>query len=270
MFRSLCNNLTGMLAFQYAMEQSANNISNINTTAYKGSQAKFSDLIYREVQDRRLPVSSAMGTIPPQGGKGVRVSSLTTSFSQGTLTQSLRPLDLALEGEGFFRVLRADDTVAYTRNGSFYIDNEGNIVTAQGDYLDVPFNLSDLIADMDGEEQPLGELVISDEGVAFWVIQGQEPVELGRIQLYRFVNTAGLVADRSGQYLESEVSGEALEGLPGEDGFGKVRQYFLEGSNVDLSEEMVRLIISQRALQSNIRATITTDELWALTIHAKS
>ena len=120
---------------------------------------------------------------------------------------------------------------------------------------------------MDGD---LGALVITAEGAALWVTEDAAPVELGNIQLYRFINPAGLAADRNGQYLQTAESGGALAGLPGQIGYGKIRQQYLERSNVDLAEEMVRLITTQRALQSNIRALITTDELWALTIYIKS
>ncbi|NLI69844.1 MAG: flagellar hook-basal body protein [Firmicutes bacterium] len=267
MFRALCNNLTGMRAFQYSLEQIADNMSNINTTGYKASHASFSELLYRNVQDRRLPAAPGAGALDPQAGKGVRISSLTTSFSQGALVQGSRPLDLAIEGEGFFRIIRPDNTVSYTRNGSFYLDEAANIVTAEGDFLDVPFNLSALLRDMDGD---LGALVITAEGAALWVTEDAAPVELGNIQLYRFINPAGLAADRNGQYLQTAESGGALAGLPGQIGYGKIRQQYLERSNVDLAEEMVRLITTQRALQSNIRALITTDELWALTIYIKS
>ena len=267
MFRSLCNNLTGMRAFQYSLEQIADNMSNINTSGYKAAHASFSDLLYRNVQDRRLPAAPGAGALDPQGGKGVRVSSLTTSFAQGSLAQGSRPLDLAIEGEGFFRIIRPDNTVAYTRNGSFYLDEAANIVTAEGDFLDIPFNLSAVLQDVNDD---LGTLVITEEGTAFWVVKDSAPIELGNIQLYRFINPAGLIADRNGQYIQSAESGGALAGVPGQVGYGKIRQQYLERSNVDLAEEMVHLITSQRALQSNIRALMTTDELWALTLYVKS
>lgn len=267
MFRSLCNNLTGMRAFQYSLEQIADNMSNINTSGYKAAHASFSDLLYRNVQDRRLPAAPAAGALDPQGGKGVRVSSLTTSFAQGTLVQGGRPLDLAIEGEGFFRIIRPDNTVSYTRNGSFYLDEAGNIVTAQGDFLDVPFNLSAVLEDLGGD---VGSLVITAEGAAYWVVNDSTPLELGNIQLYRFINPAGLVADRDGYYLQSAESGGALAGVPDQVGYGKIRQHYLEQSNVDLAQEMVRLITTQRALQSNIRALMTSDELWAQTLYIKS
>lgn len=270
MFQSLYTNLTGIRAYQQSLEQVSNNISNLNTAAYKGAHAAFSDLIYREIYDRRMHAAPDAGALEPQLGKGTRVSAQTSEFAQGTLSQSGRALDLAIEGEGFFRVVKPDDTVAYTRNGSFYLDAAGNIVTAGGDFLDVPFNLAGLMGEADGEERPLGSLVITGDGMAYREVEGEEREELGQIQLFKFVNKDGLVSDRGGQYMEAETSGAPLAGVPGEEGFGEIRQKYLELSNVNLSEEMVHMIVMQRALQSNIRALMTSDELWTLTLQGKS
>lgn len=270
MFRALCTNLSGIKAFQHSLDQLSNNISNIDTTAYKGSQVNFSDLIYREIADRRKPAAPDEGALDPQLGKGVRVSANTHSFEPGTLIKTDRALDMAIEGDGFFRVVKpGDDTVAYTRNGSFYLDASGDIVTAQGDFLDVPFNLAALAGE-EGEERPPGELEISGEGMVYWNAEDGEREELGQIQLYKFVNKDGLVSDAGGQFFESETSGEPIEGFPGEDGFGEVRHKFQESSNINLSQEMVHMIVTQRALQSNIRGLMTSDELWSLTLQGKS
>lgn len=272
MIRGLYNGMSGVAAQQLALEQISNNMANVNNHGFRKTRASFSDLLYREYQNRRLPVHPRMGALPPQAGKGVRVSDITTDFSQGAITHTGRPLDLAIAGEGLFRVIRSDGTAAYTRQGSFSVDDHGNIVNAAGDYLEVGFTLEDFFEPpvAAGEEQPEGELFISDEGTAYRVIPGEEPREIGRVPLFRFVNTAGLQADRNGYYLETEASGPPLEGIPGADGLGSIRQHCIERSNVDLSAEMVELLLTQRALQSGVRTIMANDELWDITNQLKT
>ena len=270
MFRSLSTNLTGIMAYQNSLNNIANNISNINTTGYRGSTVSFSDLIYRELRDRRMHVSPIEGELEPQNGKGVRVSSSTTSFIQGSLSMTDRDLDLAIDGDGFFRLVRPDGSFAYTRSGSFIMNPMGDILNSQGDYLDVPFDMSDLMETGEDAELPPGKLVVNPEGVAFWDDGGDDPVLLGQIQLYKFINTAGLLSDNGLRFVETETSGAAVEGFSGDEGFGVVRQKFIELSNLNLGEEMVNMLVTQRSLQSNIRALMTSDELWAYTLQAKS
>ncbi len=270
MFRSLSTNLSGILAYQQSLNNIANNISNVNTAGFRSSTVSFSDLIYRELRERRMHVSPIEGELEPQNGKGVRISSSTDSFVQGSLAQTQRDLDLAIQGDGFFRIIRPDGSFAYTRSGSFIMDPAGNILTVQGDSLDLPFSIADLTGAGEDAELPPGKLVVSSEGAAYWDNGDENPVYLGQIQLYKFVNTAGLLSENGLRYTETEVSGAAVEGLPGEDGFGVVRQRFIELSNANLAAEMVNMLISQRSLQSNIRALMTSDELWAYTLQVRS
>ena len=269
MFKSLSTNLTGIMAYQQSLNNIANNVSNVNTAGFRGRTVSFSDLIYRELRDRRMHVSPIEGELEPQNGRGVRVSSSTTSFVQGSLAQTDRALDFGIQGDGFFRLVRPDGSFAYTRSGSFNIDSTGSIVTSHGDYLDLPFNISELLGEGEDAELPPGELVVNPEGVAFWDDGGDEPVLLGQIQLYKFINTAGLISDNGLRFTETETSGAAIEGAPGEEGFGIIRQRFIELSNLNLGEEMVNMLIAQRSLQSNIRALMTSDELWAYTLQVR-
>jgi len=270
MFWSVNSSLTGLRGFQQSMDQTSDNIANTNTTGHKKSEVSFNDLLYRELSERRMSESQALEAEPPQTGKGTRVSATNTNFAQGGMEQTNRPLDLAVEGEGLFRVIREDGTEAYTRDGTFFMDAEGDLVNASGDYLDVPFDLSEYMVDTE-EGGSLEQLTIDERGNVYWQDEDEaEPEELGQIELHRFVNPEGLEQDGNNQFLETEVSGAPITGTPGEDGFGQLRQGFIERSNVDMAEEMTNLIKDQRALQSNARAMTTSDELWSMTLQAKA
>ena len=269
MFRAVSNSYTGIKSYQNSLDQTSNNIANVNTNGHKKGHASFNDLLYREINDRRMSVSQDLEAQAPQGGKGSRVSSVTTSFEQGDMKETGRTLDLAIDGEGFFRVIRDDDTVAYTRDGTFFVDSNGDLVNARGDYLDVPFGLSEYTMG-DDEDRSVNNLMVGPDGSVHW--KGgdeEEPEELGQIELHRFMNPEGLESGGGNNYLETELSGGVLEGNPGEDGFGQIRQGFIEGSNVDLAEEMTNMIKDQSALQSSTRAMRTSDELWTMTLQAK-
>ncbi len=257
MYRAISNSFTGIKAFQGGVDQVADNVANVNTTGFNSSRASFSDLVYRELAERRIPVNPE-GEV--QGGKGSRVSSVITSFEQGTLEQTGRPLDVAIEGDGFFRVIGPDGGEAYIRQGSFYKDADGNLTIASGELLDTDFTL---------EEIPLDSVSISQEGEVYTEDEDGERTELGQIETYTFNNPDGLEKVENGLYLESETSGEPRAGSPGEEGRGTLQQYFLESSNVDISREMAELIKMQRALESSARSVSTANELWVLALQAK-
>lgn len=256
MIRSIYNSWSGIAACEHSLGQTAHNLANLNTPAYKRAETAFGDMLYAELRQRRFPRSSEGEAAV---GQGVHPRAFTPFLEQGALMATERPLDLAVSGEGYFRVRSGDGTVAYSRNGSFYLDAAGRLVTAAGDYLEVPFAL----------EHGAGDLTISPEGVAVIDGAGGETGELGQIRLYRFANPAGLASDGAGRYLESVSSGEPEEGLPGADGFGRVCQYYLEQSNADLAVEMVQLLMAQRSLQANVRSLITADELQALALQVR-
>lgn len=256
MLRSIYNSWSGINACERSLAQVSHNLANVSTTAYKRSELAFSDMLYRTLQERRLPSYSAEGLAVGQG-TGLRAQA---SFSgQGTLRETERPFDLAISGEGYFRFFTADGETVYSRDGHLILDAAGRLVNSAGDYLDFPF--------MPGERG--STLSISPEGAAVITGSSGEPVERGQIRLYRFSNPAGLANEGGGRYLESAFSGPPLEGLPGDAGFGRIQQYYLEQSNTDTALEMVQLLLDQRALQSNVRSLLTADELQALALQIR-
>lgn len=258
MSRSFFNAFSGIAAYQRSLHLVADNIANANTTAYKRSEGSFTDLLYAGLQEKRYSVDAAPGAPPPFTGKGSQMFPVTRVFEQGPLLLSERPLDIAIEGRGYFQVIRPDGSEVYTRRGSFHLDDEGTLVTDQGYTLAVDFDLEDII---------LGTLGISPDGTLSATGIDGAPEELGQITLFVFVNENGLLKAEHGLFEATEMSGEAVEFIPGaEAGLGRLRQYYLEGANVDLGAEMVQLIASQRAFQGNVRSLITADELKALTL----
>ena len=257
MLRSIYNSWSGIAACERSAGQTAHNLANLNTTAYKRSELVFGDILYRELQQRRFPHASEE-RLP--AGQGVHPQAVAPFLEQGVMIASERPLDLAISGEGYFRLLDpADGRAVYSRNGSFSLDANGRVVNAAGDYLDVPFTL----------DRRSGDLLISPEGMVVLIGSAGEVEELGQIRLYRFVSPAGLTNDGAGRYLESASSGRPEEGLPGADGFGRICQYYLEQSNAHPVVEMVQLMLAQRALQANVRSLMTADELQALVLQVK-
>lgn len=262
------------------LDVTANNISNINAAGYKENQTSFQDLTYRALAERRLP-RAGEPLYPPRSGRGVELSSVTPSMEQGSLESTEHRFDLAIEGEGFFRVILPDGNFGYTRNGNFSLDEEGNLVMAGGILLDPTLNLSDYEDEVD-----LNDITISPEGRIFaprladadvldeelLLPEGDEElpggvVQLGEIGLHRFVNPQSLSRIGENIHIPSEATSPPEEGLPGEDGFGIIRQGYLEASNVDLSTQMNDLIRGQRALQASSRGMVTADELWAITLN---
>lgn len=257
MLRSIYNSWSGIAVCERSLGRTAHNLANLNTTAYKRSEMVFGDIFYHALQERRLPYTSEVRLTV---GQGVHLQAAAPFLGQGALMETERPLDLAISGEGYFRLLGSvDGRAAYSRNGSFSLDANGRLVTAAGDYLDLPFTL----------EHGSGFPSIGPEGMAVITGAGGEVEELGQIRLYRFTNPAGLTSDGAGRYLESALSGEPEEGLPGTNGFGRLCQYCLEQSNADTALEMVQLLLAQRALQANVRSLITADELQALVLQVK-
>ncbi len=257
MSRSFFNALSGVTAYQNALQVVSDNVANLNTNAYRRSEASFTELLYHQLHDKRFAVDTENESPLPIIGKGTHMYPVTKIHEQGPLQLSDQPLDLAIEGRGFFRVIREDGTETYTRRGAFYVDETGTVVTDQGDYLDVDFDLDGVV---------LSTLAIGFDGQVNGYNTEGEAVELGSIPLYTFVNEGGLNKESSGLFTPTEASGEPEEGQPGSEGYGFLRQYHLEGSNVNLAMEMVHLIANQRALQANVRSLITADELKALTL----
>ncbi|MBI4278113.1 MAG: flagellar basal-body rod protein FlgG [Armatimonadetes bacterium] len=253
MMRALWTAATGMVAKQLDIDVIAHNLANINTTGYKRGRAEFQDLVSLGLRQSGSP-SDSTGVIPvgTQIGLGTRVASIQRVFAQGDFQQTGNPLDLAIEGDGFFQVTQADGTAAYTRNGSFKLDGEGRIVTADGLLLRPPITI------------PSGasKITVSANGIVSAVLQGQStPSEVGKIELARFVNPSGLESIGRNILIATPASGEPVVGEPGREGRGTLGQGMLEASNVQLVEEMVRMIAAQRAYEAISKVISTSDEV---------
>ena len=257
MIRAMFTAATGMIAQQTNIDTIANNLANVNTTGFKRSRVNFQDLLYETI--RAPGAQTAAGTIIPEGiqiGHGVRPSSVAKLFTPGALMQTGNPLDLAIEGDGFFQVQLADGTTAYTRDGSFRRSEDGSLMTSNGNLLDPGITLpTDAL-----------QISIGQDGVVSVQIPGQSAVQnVGTIQLVNFPNPAGLDA-RLGKnlLLETDASGAPITGDPGTVGIGFLAQGFLESSNVQVVEEIINMIIAQRAYEASSKVIQTADEMLQL------
>lgn len=256
MMRALWTAATGMVAKQLDIDVIAHNLANINTSGFKKVRAEFQDLVSQGMRASGAPAEG--GSLVPVGiqvGLGTRVASTQRIFSQGDFQQTGNTLDLAIEGDGFFQITRPDGTLAYTRDGSFKLDGGGMIVTSDGLPLEPAITI------------PPGALkiTISADGVVSAVLPGSnDPTEIGRIELARFVNPAGLEPAGRNLYVATPASGDPVVGAPGSEGLGTLAQGFLEASNVQVVEEMVRMIAAQRAYEAISKAISTSDEMLAM------
>ncbi len=252
--RSLDIGATGMMAQQMNVDTISNNIANMTTTGFKRQRAAFVDLIYQNV-DRPGSTSSDAGTIVPSGiqmGLGVRTGAVYRMMGQGALEITENPLDLAITGEGFFQIQLPNGNTAYSRDGTFQVNENGELVTSQGHAIEPGITIPDDAVDIDINES--GEVLVS--------LNGQVAMQnLGQIELATFVNPVGLEAIGDNLFLETEASGSPSTGSPGEDQFGTLRQGALEQSNVNVVEEITRLISAQRAYEMNSNVISTSDEM---------
>jgi flagellar basal-body rod protein FlgG len=253
MMRSLFTAATGMESQQVTIDTISNNLANVNTTAFKRSRANFHDLLY---QTLKAPgQNSTAGTVVPTGiqiGAGSRISSVEKMFNEGAIRVTNKTTDLMVEGQGFFRVQKDDGTIAYTRDGSFKIDNTGRLVTAEGfplvPEIVVPENVTS------------DKLHVGLDGTVT-VRVGNETQDIGQIVLANFVNPTGLESLGRNLYADTPASGEALQGQPNTQGFGRIGQGQLEASNVNIVEEMVNMISGQRAYEINSKVIQTGDQM---------
>ncbi len=254
MMRSLWSAASGMKAEQTNMDVVAHNIANVNTYGGKKVRAEFQDLVYQTLRD--AGAASGGDSQYPTGlqvGLGTRVSATNRIFTQGPLQTTENPTDIGIQGEGFFRVTMPDGTTAYTRDGSFKLDSQRRLVTTDG------YPLADGIT-ID-ESAPSDSIVISSDGRVSCTPAGGEQQEVGQITLARFVNPSGLTSVGRNFFLVSEASGDAIESNPGEEGAGVLTQGTLEMSSVQVVDEMVSMIVAQRAYESNSKAVITSDSM---------
>jgi flagellar basal-body rod protein FlgG len=252
-----------MTSQQFHIDTISNNLANVNTYGFKKMRAEFEDLIYQTELMAGTPATE-ITEIPTgiQVGHGARVSATQKMFQQGSLQSTENKTDIALEGEGFFKVLLYDGSEAYTRDGSFKVDSNRQIVTSNGYLLEPPVVLP--------EDFIMDTLSISKDGrISVNVIGDEDPVEVGTMEIYRFVNPAGLSSIGSNLYKTTAASGEEIPGQPGMNGMAKVHQGFLEMSNVKVVEEMVNMIVAQRAYETNSKAIQTSDSMLATAIGLK-
>lgn len=253
MIRALWTSATGMVAQQVNLDIVANNLANVNTTGFKRDRADFQDLMYQAL--RVQGVTTEGGNQIPTGiniGHGTILAAVQKLFSQGNYQQTENELDLAVEGNGFLQITLPSGETAYTRSGSLKTDSQGRVVTADG-YLLSP-NLT----------IPQGTINISIEsdGTVSATVQGQlAPQQLGTIELATFSNPSGLKAVGKNLFMETDASGTAVTGKPGENGLGTVLQGYLENSNVNVVQEMVNMIVGQRAYEANSKSIQAADEM---------
>jgi len=255
MIRALFTAATAMTAQQLNIDNTANNLANVNTAGFKRSRVDFQDLLY---QTPRMPGSpTAQGAEAPTGiqiGSGVRAASTQRIFSQGDFQQTDNPLDLVIEGDGFFQVLRGDGSTAYTRAGSFRKDANGRVVNPDGYSLQPEISIP---------AQAVNISIGTDGTVSVTLAGNNTPQQVGTIELARFANPAGLNAVGRNLFLPTTASGTAITGAPGSLGFGTLSQGFIEMSNVKVVEEMVNMIIGQRAYEAGSKAVQSADEMLA-------
>jgi flagellar basal-body rod protein FlgG len=253
MIRSLWISKTGLDAQQTQMDVISNNLANVSTAGFKRSRAVFEDLLYQTM--RQPGAQSSQQTQLPSGlqiGTGVRPVATERIFTQGNLQQTSNDKDVAIQGAGFFQVLLPDGTTAYTRDGSFQTDSQGQLVTASGFVIQpaitIPANAQSISVGRDGT------ISITQSGVA-------QPTQVGTLQLATFINPAGLESKGENLYVETGASGSPNANTPGTNGAGVLSQGYVETSNVNVVEELVNMIQTQRAYEINSKAITTSDQM---------
>lgn len=253
MINSLWISKTGMEAQQMQLDVISNNLANVSTNGFKRANAVFEDLLYQNL--RQVGANSTEQATLPTGlqvGLGVRTVATSRQFSQGSLQQSNNKLDVAIQGDGFFQVTMPDGTLGYTRDGSFQLNSQGQMVTATG------------LAVANGVTVPANATAITIDGngnVSATVAGQTAPQGIGTIALARFINPAGLTPLGGNLYAESAASGQPQAGTPGADGMGALMQGFVETSNVNVVQELVSMIQTQRAYEMNSKAIQTSDQM---------
>jgi len=253
MQRAMETAATGMFAQELKLDVLANNLANVNTTGFKRSRSEFQDLLYETLRSPGAPAGDG-NQIPTglQVGHGTKAAATLREFTSGSLKQTGNSLDFAIEGDGFFQIIKPSGEISYSRDGSMKIDSQGRLVNLDG-YLVQPTLIF-----------PAGtrEVRVATDGTVTIVQDGQtQAVEVGKIELAKFANSAGLEAVGHNLYMPTAASGDALIGAPGTEGLGVVSQGFLEMSNVRVVEEMIDLIATQRAYETNSKVIQAADEM---------
>jgi len=255
MIRSLYSAATGMKAQQLFVDNISNNLANVNTMGFKKSKLEFEDLLYQTMEEPGENISDQ--NINPTGlqvGLGVKPAGTQKIFSQGSLVQTENKLDFAIQGDGFFQVSRPDGSTAYTRDGAFKLSDEGYIVTTSG-YLLEP----EIVLPVDADAE---QFTIDTNGKIYMKMVNEDVLEeVGQLELARFINPAGLKSLGGNLYESTAASGEPVVNEPGLEGMGTLSQGYLEASNVQIVEEMVNMIMAQRAYEIASKGVTTSEEM---------
>lgn len=252
---------TGMQTQQLNVDTIANNLANLNTTGFKKSRVSFTDLVALDSPAGRTGVSGSAASADAAGagvahaGIGVGVASIARLFDAGSLTQTGSAWDVAVRGDGFLQVTLADGTTAYTRGGTLKVNADGQLATQNGQVLKPAIAIA---------SNATGVSIDAEGNVKISMPNQAKPIQAGQLQLVRFANASGLAAQGDGLYASTEASGEPIAAAAGQDGAGSLQQGFLEGSNVRMVDEMVNLMVAQRAYEANVKVVQASDELLAL------
>ena len=261
MMRAMWSAASGMAVQQTNMDVISNNLANVNTTGFKKGRADFQDLLYQTIN--MAGTSSSGSTSLPTGiqlGSGAGLRSISHQMTTGNFRPTQGRFDLAIEGDGFFRVTLPDGTLGYSREGAFSTDQNGNLVTATGYALDPQITIP----------QDATSVTIAGDGTVSVTQPGQtQPQQVGQITLSRFINPGGLNFLGKNLMKPTLASGDAVDGIPGQDGLGTLAQGYLESSNVDIAEEMVNMIIGQRAYEANSKTITTVDNMLSIVANLK-
>lgn len=259
--RSLWTAASGMITQQQNVDIISNNLSNVNTTGFKKSRAEFSDLLYQTIKEPGA--TEGEGIQNPSGiqiGHGAKTVSTPKIFTVGNMKSTENPLDIAIEGDGFFQVRQMDGSIGYTRDGSFKINSEGQLVTSQGFIVEpeivIPENTK--------------QIAIGKDGTVSVVLEGEsQPETIGQINIARFMNPAGLSSEGHNLYNQTAASGDPIITTPGQEGTGMIAQGTLEMSNVSIVDEMVKMITAQRAYEINSKSIKTSDDMMSIANNLK-
>lgn len=254
MLRALYTAASGMEAQQLNIDTIAHNLANINTSGFKMRKAQFQDLLYQNIRQAGA-ANSATTDIPVglQVGLGTKPAASEIIFSQGDFSSTGNPLDVVIQGQGFFQVRMSNGELAYSRNGNLHLNRDGNIVTSEGDLLDPQIKIP---------EDQTGITIGADGTVSVTTAGQSDPQQVGKIELALFQNPSGLQNIGKSLFLPTKSSGEAITGTPGENGLGTLLSEYVEQSNVSVVEEMVNMIVSQRAYEANSKVIRTADEMF--------
>jgi flagellar basal-body rod protein FlgG len=260
MIRALTTSATGLEAQQANIERISNDLANVNTDGYKRGRSEFQDLMYQTIKEPGGALGASSQTpVGIQTGMGVKVGAQHKIFEPGPAKMTYHPYDFMIEGSGFFPVQLQNGEVGYTRAGAFHIDAQGRLVLASGaqmiPQITIPSNSMNVTVTNNGEVKAL--------------MPDRQEIVLGQMQLVRFINEQGLLAQGDGIYKPSLASGTPQQGIPGEDGFGFVQQGALEGSNVNVANSMVDMISTQRAYEMGTKVMGVADKMWEATTNIK-